>query len=138
VDVGLKQTVEGGFEGYAAAFRPEEDGLYRVEITAKRPGSKTVGAALAPGHASFLVGPVNREAWNAAQNRELLERVASETGGKYYTIDRADRLIEDITHREGAGSIRETKDLWDMPINFLLVLGLASGEWFIRKRKGLA
>jgi uncharacterized membrane protein len=138
MDVGLKQTVEGGFEGYAAAFRPEEDGLYRVEVIAKRAGSKATAAALAPGHASFLVGPVNREAWNAAQNRELLERVASETGGKYYTIDRADRLIEDITHREGAGSIRETKDLWDMPINFLLVLGLASGEWFIRKRKGLA
>ncbi|HSO74282.1 MAG TPA: hypothetical protein VLU47_05545, partial [Blastocatellia bacterium] len=89
-------------------------------------------------HASFLVGPVNREAWNAAQNRELLERVASETGGKYYTPDGVDKLIDDITHREGAGSIRETRDLWDMPVNFLLVLVLASGEWFIRKRKGLA
>ncbi|MEK6304150.1 MAG: glutamine amidotransferase [Acidobacteriota bacterium] len=139
IDLALKPAIEGGFEGYAAPFRPEEDGLYRVEVTAKRPGSKQgTAAALAPGHASFLVGPVNREAWNAAQNRELLERVASETGGKYYTPDRADRLIDDITHREGAGSMRETKDLWDMPVNFLLVLALASGEWFIRKRKGLA
>jgi len=25
-----------------------------------------------------------------------------------------------------------------MPINFLLVVGLSAGEWFIRKRKGLA
>jgi uncharacterized membrane protein len=139
VDVALKQTVEGGFEGYAAPFRPDEDGLYRVEVTAKRAGSKQgTAAALAPGRASFLVGPINREAWNAAQNRELLERVASETGGKYYPIDQADKLIDDITHREGAGAIRETKDLWDMPVNFLLVLVLASGEWFIRKRKGLA
>ncbi|MFY9609292.1 MAG: vWA domain-containing protein [Blastocatellia bacterium] len=138
-EVGLKQTVDDGFEGYAAPFRPEEDGLYRVEVIAKRPGSKQGAAsALDPGRASFLVGPVNREAWNAAQNRELLERVASETGGKYYTPDGADKLIDDITHREGAGSIRETRDLWDMPINFLLVLVLASGEWYIRKRKGLA
>ena len=139
VDVALKQTVEGGFEGYSAGFRPDEDGLYRVEVTAKRQGSKQATAAvLAPGRTSFLVGPVNREAWNAAQNRELLERVASETGGKYYTLDRADDLIDDITHRDSASSIRETKDLWDMPFNFLLVLALASGEWFIRKRKGLA
>ncbi|HYV03879.1 MAG TPA: glutamine amidotransferase, partial [Blastocatellia bacterium] len=139
VDVVLKPSVEGGFEGYAAPFHPEEDGMYRVEVTAKRPGSKQpTTAALAPGHASFLVGPVNHEAWNAAQNRELLERAASETGGKYYTADQTDRLIDDITHREGAGSFRETKDLWDMPFNFLLVLALASGEWFIRKRKGLA
>lgn len=139
IDVGLKQTVDDGFEGYAAPFRPEEDGLYRVEVIAKRPGSKQgTPSVLAPGRASFLVGPVNREAWNAAQNRELLERLASETGGKYYTPDGADKLIDDITHREGAGSIRETKDLWDMPFNFLLILVLASGEWFIRKRKGLA
>jgi len=139
VDVALKQTVEGGFEGYAAVFRPDENGLYRVEVTAKRPGSKPgTATALAPGRASFLVGPLNREAWNAAQNRELLDRVASETGGKYYTMDRAGDLIDDITHRESASSIRETKDLWDMPVNFLLVLALASGEWFVRKRKGLA
>jgi uncharacterized membrane protein len=139
IDVALKQTLDDGFEGYAAPFRSEEDGLHRVEVIAKRPGSKPGAvSALAPGRASFLVGPVNREAWNAAQNRELLERIASETGGKYYTPDGADNLIEDITHREGAGSIRETRDLWDMPINFLLVLALASGEWFIRKRKGLA
>jgi hypothetical protein len=31
-----------------------------------------------------------------------------------------------------------TYDLWDMPINFMLLVGLAAGEWFIRKRKGLA
>ncbi|HWN99735.1 MAG TPA: glutamine amidotransferase [Blastocatellia bacterium] len=139
IDVSLKQTVDSGFEGYAAPFRPEEDGLYRVEVTAKRPGSKQGAVVMtAPANTSFLVGPVNREAWNAAQNRELLERVASETGGKYYTTDHADKVIEDLTHREAPGSIRETKDLWDMPFNFLLVLVLASGEWFIRKRKGLA
>ena len=47
-------------------------------------------------------------------------------------------MIEDLTHTDGAGSVRETKELWDMPINFLLVIALAGGEWFIRKRKGLA
>jgi hypothetical protein len=31
-----------------------------------------------------------------------------------------------------------TKDLWDMPVNFLLLVGLLSGEWFLRKRHGLA
>ncbi|MFY9571926.1 MAG: VWA domain-containing protein, partial [Blastocatellia bacterium] len=46
VDIPLKQTVEGGFDGYANAFRPEEDGLYRVEVTAVRAWSK--GPLLAP------------------------------------------------------------------------------------------
>ena len=136
VDVPMKQMVEGGFEGYAAAFHPQEDGLYRVEVTARRPGSKQT--ALAPAQTSFFVGPLNREARDAAQNRELLKRIATETGGGYYTPAQVDKLMDDITHREGAGSIKVSYDLWDMPINFLLVVGLAAGEWFIRKRKGLA
>ena len=137
VDVPLKQTVEGGFEGYAAGFRPDEDGLYRVEVTARRAGSKQ-GAPLESAQTSFIVGPLNREARDAAQNRELLKRIASETGGGYYTTAQVDKLMDDITHTENASSIRVSYDLWDMPINFLLVVGLAAGEWFIRKRKGLA
>jgi uncharacterized membrane protein len=137
VDVSLKQTVEGGFEGYASAFHPEEEGLYRVEMTARRPASKQ-SATLAPAQTSFLVGPLNREARNAAQNRELLKRIASETGGGYYTTSQVNKLVDDLVHSESASSIRQSYDLWDMPINFLLVVGLAAGEWFIRKRKGLA
>jgi uncharacterized membrane protein len=137
VDVPMKQTVEGGFEGYATAFLPQEDGLFRVEVTARRAGSKQT-ALLAPAQTSFIVGPLNREARDAAQNRELLKRIANETGGGYYTAAQVDKLMDDITHKEGAGSIKVSYDLWDMPINFLLVVGLAAGEWFIRKRKGLA
>jgi uncharacterized membrane protein len=137
MDVPMKQAVEGGFEGYACAFRPEEDGLYRVEVNARRPGSKP-GATLAPAETSFIAGPLNREARGAAQNRELLKRIASETGGGYYTPAQVNKLIDDLTHTESASSIRVSYDLWDMPINFLLVVGLAAGEWFIRKRKGLA
>ncbi|HSB11308.1 MAG TPA: VWA domain-containing protein [Blastocatellia bacterium] len=136
-DVPMKQTIEGGFEGYACAFHPEEDGLYRVEVAAKRAGSKQTGV-LAPAQTSFIVGALNREARDAAQNIELLKRIATETGGGYYTAAQGNKLLDDITHTEGAGSVRVSYDLWDMPINFLLIVGLAAGEWFVRKRKGLA
>jgi hypothetical protein len=137
VDLQMTQTVEGGFEGYATSFHPQEDGLYRVDITARRTGSQQ-STTLAPAQTSFVVGPLHREAREAAQNRDLLKRIATETGGGYYTPSEVEKLINDITHKEGAGSIKMSYDLWDMPINFLLVLGLAMGEWFIRKRKGLA
>ncbi|MFL6215340.1 MAG: glutamine amidotransferase [Blastocatellia bacterium] len=135
-DVELKPVSENGFEGYAAPYRPDEQGAYRVEVTATARGAQA--KALRPVQTSFLVGPLNREARDAAQNRELLKRIAADTGGHYYTLSNAEDLIEDLTHTDGAGSIRETKELWDMPINFLLVIALAGGEWFIRKRKGLA
>jgi hypothetical protein len=135
-DVELKPANENGFEGYEAAFHPDEPGAYRVEVSAALRGAQA--KTLRPAQTSFIVGPLNREARDAAQNRELLKRIASDTGGQYYTLSRAEDMIEDLTHTGGAGSIRETKELWDMPINFLLVILLAGGEWFIRKRKGLA
>jgi hypothetical protein len=50
----------------------------------------------------------------------------------------ANDLLDEITLLEGKNSERVSKDLWDMPINFILLVGLAGAEWFLRKRKGLA
>jgi uncharacterized membrane protein len=138
VDVSLKQTIEGGFEGYAGQFHPDENGLYKVEVTSRRSNGSKQASALSTASTSFIVGPLNREAREAAQNTELLKRISSDTGGQYYTASRADNMIEDLLHTDGVGSVRVTYDLWDMPINFLLVIGIAAGEWLIRKRKGLA
>lgn len=136
LDVPLKLASEEGFEGYAGALVPEEDGLYKVEVTAKR-GDKS-GAVLGTTQTHFIVGALNREAHDAEQNRELLRRISADTNGNYYTLAQANNLVEDLTHIEGNNSVKVSYDLWDMPFNFLLAVGLAAAEWFIRKRKGLA
>jgi hypothetical protein len=56
----------------------------------------------------------------------------------YFPLNQANDLLDEITMLEGKNSERVSKDLWDMPVNFLLLIGLASAEWFLRKRKGLA
>lgn len=138
IEVPLKPSAEAGLEGFIGTYVPAEDGLHRVEVTARNANEARKPATIGASTTSFLAGPVNREAHDAAQNRELLKRIASDTGGKYYSVDDAAGVIDDLVHTEGAGSIRVTYDLWDMPINFMLVVGLAAAEWFIRKRKGLA
>lgn len=137
-DVQLKYIVEGGFEGYSAEFVPDEEGLYKIEVTARRGKSAKDATPLGSAQTSFLVGQVNYEARNPALNRELLARAASDTDGKYYTLKDTDSLVEELSHTESASSQRVAYDLWDMPINFLLAVALASAEWLIRKRKGLA
>jgi hypothetical protein len=137
MEVQLRPVVESGFEGYGGQFVPDEEGLYRVEVNAKR-GKPSSLVQLGTAQASFLVGQMNYEARNAALNRELLARAALDTGGKYYTLSETGNLVEDLTHTESSASQRTAYDLWDMPINFLLVIALASAEWLIRKRKGLA
>jgi uncharacterized membrane protein len=131
--VNFGEQQNGAATDYRNEFTPDENGLYKVEMTAKR-GGATLGVA----QSSFLITDRTREFHDAAQNVDLLKRTAAETGGKYYPLNKATDLLDEITLLEGKNSERVSKDLWDMPINFMLLIGLAGAEWFLRKRKGLA
>jgi uncharacterized membrane protein len=133
VDVPMQFDFSEESNNFRGEYTPDEMGMYRIELTARK-GNTIVGAA----QSGFLVTELNREYHDAAQNVELLKRIAAETGGKYFPLSDARNLLEEIQYLEGANSERVTKDLWDMPINFLLIVGLASAEWFLRKKKGLA
>ena len=131
INFGERQNSSG--VDYRNEFTPDENGLYKIEMTARR-GGATLGAA----QSTFLITDRTREFHDAAQNVELLKRAAAETGGKYFPLSDAKDLLDEITLLEGKNSERVSKDLWDMPINFILLIGLAGAEWFLRKRKGLA
>jgi uncharacterized membrane protein len=133
VEVPLRFTARDEANLYVGEFKADELGRHSIELSATGPEIGTVNA-----QSNFLVAELNREFYDSTQNVSLLKRIASETGGKYYTLDEWDALISDLTYRQTDNSERVTKDLWDMPINFLLLVGLVSGEWFLRKREGLA
>lgn len=133
VDLPLKFTTLNDTNIYVGEFKADELGLNRIELTAT---SSTTGQVSAT--ASVLVSDLSREFYGASQNSDLLKRIASETGGKYYQSDQVQTLLDDLTYRQTPYSERVTKDLWDMPINFVLIVGLLSAEWFLRKREGLA
>ena len=76
------------------------------------------------------------ENFKTGQNRELLEKLADQTGGRYYRPDTASQLTSDISYSEAGITTRETRDLWDMPILFLLLILLRAAEWLVRRRWG--
>jgi uncharacterized membrane protein len=131
--INFGERQDGAGADYRNEFTPDETGLYKVEMTARRGG-----AMLGEAQSTFLITDRTREFHDAAQNVELLKRASAETGGKYFPMSEAGDLLDEITLLEGKNSERVSKDLWDMPINFLLLIGLAGAEWFLRKRKGLA
>lgn len=133
VDVPLKFTTLNSANIYTGEFKADELGQHRIELIGQ---SASLGQLNA--NASVLVSDLNREYYSAAQNSDLLKRIAAETGGKYYTPAQTQSLLDDLTYRQTPYSERVTKDLWDMPVNFLLLVGLLSAEWFLRKREGLA
>jgi uncharacterized membrane protein len=118
---------------YSANFEPQEEGVYVITCEAYQ-GNKSLGA----GSASFRVSESNEEFHNANMNLDLLKRLSSETGGRYYSPNDVRTLPEDISYTDKGLSRLEEKDLWDMPFLFLLLVGLISTEWILRKRKGLA
>jgi hypothetical protein len=133
VDVPLKFTTLNSVNTYAGEFKADELGQHRIELIGH---SATLGQLSA--RSVMLVSDLNREYYSAAQNSDLLQRIAAETGGKYYTAAQAQSLLDDLIYRQTPYSERVTKDLWDMPVNFMLIIGLLSAEWFLRKREGLA
>lgn len=121
------QAIPGEFGMYAATIQADRTGMYRFEVEA-RLGEESLGEArLAVRRADGIV-----EHFQIQQNRSLLENLANMTGGRYFSLDDLDALPETIQFSDAG--ILETKvlDLWNMPIVFLLLLLLKTGEWLLR------
>jgi uncharacterized membrane protein len=118
---------------YKASFTPTEKGLYRVDVKT-RMGTDTVLS-----DPSYIAsGDATSEYFGAEMRAPLLRRVAEETGGRFYTPDKISDLAKDIVFTDVGNTVVDRKDLWDMPILFLLLIGLVTSEWGYRKLRGLA
>ncbi|MFB3853790.1 MAG: hypothetical protein ACE148_08195 [Vicinamibacterales bacterium] len=118
---------------YRAGFVAGEPGLYEVRVEAMR-GRDSLG-----GGAAFVrSAPGDEEYFDAAMRRPLLERIARETGGRFYTPVSVASLPQDVTYLGRGMTVVEQKDLWDMPIVLLALVSLLGAEWFLRRRWGLA
>jgi uncharacterized membrane protein len=143
-----------GPEGIATVVElnpaPLEEGIYTAEYTAEKPGSYVAEVVVQqPQGAKPDADDMGRdvltfrredgvaENFRVAQNRELLEKLAEQTGGRYYTAADMGKLPEQISFSEAGITTRETKDIWDMPIVFLLALSLRSMEWLLRRKWGV-
>lgn len=123
---------------------PATPGIYTADYAAVRPGSYVVETIAYRGTeevgrdvTSFRREDGVSENFRVQQNRELLEKLATETRGKYYTPEEAGKIPKEISYSEAGISVKETRDLWDMPIFFIGALLLRSSEWLLRRRWGL-
>ena len=67
----------------------------------------------------------------------IMQAISQQTGGRYYRPSEADKLGDDISYSDAGITVRETKDLWDMPIVFFMALLLCCTEWLLRRRWGV-
>ncbi|MYG00436.1 hypothetical protein F4212_15075 [Candidatus Poribacteria bacterium] len=117
---------------YTARFVPNQYGEYTVTATGTLGGEN-----LGKQQALFEVKPSYAEFSDAALNVPLLTNLATMSGGKYYPIDEASQLVNQISLVESATSEITDVDIWDLPLIFGIILLLLCLEWFLRKRAGL-
>jgi uncharacterized membrane protein len=116
---------------YVANVDAATAGLYRIEMTA-RAGDREVGNAIT----HVLRSDGVAEHFETQQHRAVLERLAAMTGGRYWPLDDLDGLAAAIPYSKAGVVERQTLDLWNLPIVFLVLLALKLGEWLLRLRWG--
>jgi len=89
-------------------------------------------------HGLFEVAESYAEFTHAELNSNLLMNLAQISGGQYYPLAEAHRMVDEIPLIKSGASTMVDKELWDMPLIFLTIMMFLAMEWFLRKRRGLA
>ena len=117
---------------FEATWSAPRAGAYLTEVTAERAGQELGRDVL-----SFQRMDGVAESFHTEQNRDLLERLATQTGGQYWKPSDLGRLANRIPFSEAGVTMRETKDLWDLPLVLLVLLLLRFSEWWLRRKWGI-
>jgi uncharacterized membrane protein len=123
---------------FQAAWSAPKSGSYLTEVTAQRT-DPTTGTVKELGRDVLTFQRMDgvAENFHTEQNRELLERLAAQTGGQYWKPADLGKLAGSIPFSEAGVTVRQTKDLWDLPLVFLVLLLLRFSEWWLRRKWGI-
>jgi hypothetical protein len=129
VDMSPVSNSPGAFEAEWTAGKP---GSYLAEVTAQSANEELGRNVL-----TFQRTDGVAENFHTEQNRELLEKLAVQTGGRYWKPQDLSKLPSEISYSEAGISVSDTKELWNMPIVFLVLLFLLFTEWLLRRKWGV-
>jgi hypothetical protein len=131
-DVPMQWTGERNGQ-YRASFVTGAQGMYTASVDASREGK-----ALGAGQTHVRASPGDAEYFDATMHAARLQRIAEETGGRFYTPATLGTLSEDLKYTGRGVTTVEERDLWHMPVVLLLLVGLTCAEWGYRRAVGMA
>jgi uncharacterized membrane protein len=131
VDLSPSRQTPGRYE---ANWNADKAGGYLADISAADQNSRQ---EMGRDTVTFRREDGVAENFHTVQNRRLLQQLSKETGGRYWQPNEVKTLPQEITYSEAGISVRQTYPIWNMPIIFLLLLGMLSTEWLLRRRWGI-
>jgi hypothetical protein len=117
---------------YAADLRFDEPGVYRVSASAQSGGARPRIA-----DRWFLVGGADLEMADPRLNEQVLQRIATASGGRYLAADQASQLPSLLASVAPEASAPQLQELWHNVWIFVAVMLLLAAEWILRRRWGL-
>jgi uncharacterized membrane protein len=118
---------------YSAVFVPKEAGAWNFAAEV----ITSDGDSLPSAETGWVYEPAVEEFQATGINTELLNALASESGGEVIDADELDEFVAGLQSRPMPVMEAWTMPLWDQPLVFLIVLCCLLGEWGLRRSKGL-
>jgi uncharacterized membrane protein len=117
---------------YVAHFQAPRPGVYRIVADVRRERAPLGNAAT-----SLLVGGADPEMTDPRLNEQVLQRLATESGGRFISIDQIDTLAATLEAAAPAAAQSIRRDLWHNGWSLLAIVLLLAAEWIFRRRWGL-
>ncbi|MDP9114373.1 MAG: VWA domain-containing protein [Acidobacteriota bacterium] len=123
---------------FQAVWSAPKAGSYLTEVTAQRADPST-GAVKELGRDVITFQRMDgiAENFHTEQNRDLLQQLADQTGGQYWKPADLNKLPGSIPFSQAGVTTRESKDLWDLPLVFFVLILLRFSEWWLRRKWGI-
>ena len=118
---------------YRGTLQTSETGWYEAKVDATR-GDRKVGSAVT----HVRTAPDDAEYFDAAMHAPLLQRIARETGGRFYKADAMTSLPDDLKLSGRGVTAVEERELWHMPALLFALVAIICGEWGLRRYWRLA
>ncbi len=121
---------------YSASVEGLKSGYFVFKAKAQKDG-RNVGST----DGFFSVKSISPEYYSLNMNAKLLREIAVRSGGKFYTPENVDEIINDIQNNPKFQSYSITLshdiNLWNKWELLVLAILCFAIEWFLRKRNGL-
>lgn len=118
---------------YVVTFVPRLAGAYRANVIAHASDASEIGQR----ETGWVSEPATEEFRRLKPNRELLTRIAEQTGGEVIEFNDLNRFAASLPTRKIPVTEQKVTPIWHTWAVFLLAVGLLVGEWGLRRSRGM-
>lgn len=123
---------------FEAEFVGEASGSYRAEAVVERFGESKPAGSSERKLVGWVHDPVPAMTADMRPSTDWMKQLADGTGGQVLSLNEMSKLPDLLGRLNVPMKDRRVEPLWHDGWIFLLLLGLLSGEWILRRKGGMA